>query len=474
MSNSGAVHVEEEAGVAVAPLNPESDSIPRANLPGRWMLDHLDALAMAVVASGFVLRILAASRSYLNPDEALHYLLLNQSSAYLAYKASLTNAHPPLIYLLVYYWHFLGRSELMLRLPSAVEGTAFCWLLYKWMGLAFGRAASWIGLVLATYLPSMVALSAELRAYAVLLFCMAGALYFLERAFAEKSVRAMWAFTAFLYLAILSHYSAVFFAAAAGVYVLARIVDGQLPRKAIVAWAAGQAGALAILAFLYVTHVSKLKSSIAVWSLGFDTTYFHKDSMLSIFAFTGRNTFNVFLFLFAQRYIAQAMLICFVAGVAIFIGRGLLSSRESLGLNRLGLLLILPAHSLRCGARPSLGFIPWHIGSRHTVFLAPFANRGRQLSAGRGFSRQKAFLGCNPVGSAPGVCLQFDSSIRSDPGNDGGGNPRADGFGRELYGANYSSRGRRSGGFSEQPPTCILPVRSEGHFSDRYVSSGLF
>ena len=131
--------------------------------------------------------LFAATRSYLNPDEALHYLLLNQSSAFLAYKASLTNAHPPLIYMVLYYWHFLGRSELMLRLPSVIAGTAFCWMMFKWMGLAFGRAASWIGLILVTFSPAMVALSAEVRAYALLLFCMGGALYFLERAFAEKS-----------------------------------------------------------------------------------------------------------------------------------------------------------------------------------------------------------------------------------------------------------------------------------------------
>jgi hypothetical protein len=368
VSNSGAVHVEEEASEGVASELPERESVPRPGSSEKWILDHFDAVASAVVASGFVIRFLAAARSYLNPDEALHYLILNQSSAYLAYKASLTNAHPPLIYLLVYYLHFLGRSELMLRLPSVVAGTAFCWLLYKWMGLAFGRAASWIGLILATYLPSMVALSAELRAYALLLFCMAGALYFLERSFAEKSVHAMWGFSAFLYLAILSHYSAVFFAAAAGVYVLARIADGQLPRKIIMAWGAGEAGALAILVFLYVTHVSKLKNSIAVWSMGFDTAYFHRDST-GIFAFTERATFDVFLFLFAQRYVAQAMLLCFVAAVAILLVRGLLSSREGLGSNRLGLLLLLPFFAVWGAA--IAGIYPY-IGSRHTVFLAPF------------------------------------------------------------------------------------------------------
>ena len=99
------------------------------------------------------------------------------------------------------------------------------------MALAFGRAAGCVGLILASFSPALVALSAEVRAYALLLFCIGGALYFLERAFVQDSVRQMWDFTAFLYLAILSHYSAVFFAAAAGVYALARIADSHLPAK---------------------------------------------------------------------------------------------------------------------------------------------------------------------------------------------------------------------------------------------------
>jgi uncharacterized membrane protein len=369
MSPGGVIHAEEEARHDVGPEIVKGDSIPRAGFLERRLFHHSDAVALAVVAAGFSLRIFAAARRYLNPDEALHYLLLNQSSVWLAYKASLTNAHPPLIYLVLYYWHFLGRSELMLRLPSVAAGTAFCWMLYKWMGLAFGRAASWIGLILVTFSPAMVALSAEVRAYALLLFCMGGALYFLERAFAEKSVREMWYFSGFLYLAILSHYSAVFFAVAAGVYALARLADGHLPRRAIVAWAGGQAGALAIYAILYVTHLSKLKSSIAVWSMSLGTAYFHQDSV-SIFNFTGENTFNIFLFLFGERYVAQMMLLCFVLGVAFFFAQGLLSRQGNLQSNRLGILLLFPFIGVWCAA--IAGIYPF-VGSRHTAFLAPFA-----------------------------------------------------------------------------------------------------
>jgi hypothetical protein len=369
MNTGSTLHAEENSAFDLGPAILGRNPVPRAKRVEGWIVEHMNLLALVVVAAGFVLRLLAATRSYLNPDEALHYLLLNQPSAFLAYKASLTNAHPPLIYLVVYFWHFLGRSEWMLRMPSVVAGTAFCWMFYKWMGLAFGRAASWIGLILATFSPAMIDLSAELRAYALLLFCLGSALYFLERAFAEKSVRQMWAFTGFLYLAILTHYSTVFFAIATGVYVLARIADAQLPRKVITAWAIGQSGALAIYAFLYVTHLSKLKSSIAVWSTSFGTAYFQRDTM-SLFTFTWRNTFGIFLFLFGQPYVAITVLLCFVGGVAFFFGKKLLSQNDSSQTNRMGILLLFPFLGVWCAA--IAGIYPY-IGSRHTVFLAPFA-----------------------------------------------------------------------------------------------------
>jgi 4-amino-4-deoxy-L-arabinose transferase-like glycosyltransferase len=337
-----------------------------------WLDHHINAVAIAIVAAGFAFRIFTASQSYLNPDEALHYLLTNQHSLWLAYKASLTNAHPPLMYVILYFWRFLGHSELMLRLPSVIMGTAFCWILYKWIGVVFGRTAGLIGLILAAFSPALIALSAEIRQYAVLLFCMICALYFLALALEEKSVRKMWYFSGFLYLAILSHYSAVFFTVAVGVYALARLADSRPPWKLVVAWAGGQAMALGIYIFLYVTHVSKIRHSIALWAMPFDTAYFHVDQG-NIFTFTKVNTLNIFIFLFGQRYVAMAMLLFFVAGVAFLFGRDLLSPPGSAPSSRLGILVLLPFIAV-WGA--SIAGIYPYVGSRHTVFLAPFIIAG--------------------------------------------------------------------------------------------------
>jgi dolichyl-phosphate-mannose-protein mannosyltransferase len=374
---------------AEAPSQAEPAATGRASGPERWLREHLEALAVAVTVAAFGLRVYAATRNYLNPDEALHYLIINQPSVWLTYKAGLTNAHPPLIYLVLHFWRWLGRSELMLRMPSVLSGTAACWFGFKWVKIVAGEAASLIALVFLAFSPGMVVLSAELRAYGLLLGCMTAALYFLARAFETKSAGQVWLFSLFLCLSILSHYSALFFTVAVGVYALARFGDGRQPRNVVAAWGAGQAGALALYGFLYVTHVSKLGNSIAVWSTLFARAYF-PTAGTDIFGFTGGNTLNIFSFFFSERIVVWVLLLSFVAGVTTLFAGDLGASRRNFrGGGHLGILLLLPFLAV-WGA--SLAGVYPYVGSRHTGFLAPFAIAGaayflsvvsrQQLSAG--------------------------------------------------------------------------------------------
>ena len=89
-----------------------------------WIITNAVWLELAIIAAGAILRIIAANGTYLNPDEALHYVLAHQENPLAVYRASLTNAHPPLYFLLLYLWRFLGSSELFLRLPSVIAGVA--------------------------------------------------------------------------------------------------------------------------------------------------------------------------------------------------------------------------------------------------------------------------------------------------------------------------------------------------------------
>src|ERR1700733_14972061 len=219
---------------------------------------HADLAAAFITMLGFLARLWAAHGTFLNPDEALHFRLANQSSLALAYKESLTASHPPLLTIILYYWRNFGTSELSLRMPSAIAGTVFCWMFYRWLSGVAGKLTGFIGLLFVAFLPPIVLLSAEIRQYALLLAFLASALYFLDAAFKEKSVIKMAAFSVCLYLAMLSHYSAFLFAAALGIYALLRFSSVRPGFPLISVWAVGQVGALALAMDLYKTHLSKL------------------------------------------------------------------------------------------------------------------------------------------------------------------------------------------------------------------------
>ena len=198
-----------------------------------WVERRPNLAAALITLLGFLARLWAAHGTFLNPDEALHFRLANQVSLALAYKESLTAAHPPLLILLLYYWRALGTSELWLRLPSVLAGAVFCWMFYKWLRKAAGSLAGFIGLLLVAFLPPIVLVAAELRQYSLLLAFLVSALYFLDEAFTKNSASRMAAFTLCLYLAMLIHYSAFWFAAALGFYALFRIFTERPPVRII-------------------------------------------------------------------------------------------------------------------------------------------------------------------------------------------------------------------------------------------------
>jgi len=336
-----------------------------------WRQSHAAQVAIVITLVGFLARLWAASGTFLNPDEALHFRLANQLTLALAYKAGLTASHPPLLTFVLYFWRALGTSELWLRLPSVLAGTAFCWMFYKWLSKASGGLAGLIGLLLVAFLPPAVLLAAEVRQYALLLAFLASALYFLDEAFARNSTGRMAIFSLCLYLAMLSHYSAFLFAAALGIYALLRIFTNRPPKGLVAAWEIGQLGALAIATFLYKTHISKLGAGesrmvLQGWMSEFylRRSYFdpsHDNPLL----FLAGHTFGVFQYFFGQLAVGDAMGLLFVAGVGLLLrGKGLPEDRTST--RRLGLLLLLP-FAIAGGA--CLAHVYPYGGTRHVAFL---------------------------------------------------------------------------------------------------------
>ncbi len=330
-----------------------------------------DSAAIAVTLLGFLARLWTASGSFLNPDEALHFRLANQPSLALAYKGSLTAAHPPLLILLLYFWRTLGTSELWLRLPSVLAGAFFCWMFYKWLSHTTGEVVALIGLLFVAFLPSIILIAAEVRQYSLLLAFLAAALYFLDEAFAHNSLSRMGAFSLCLYVAMLFHYSAFLFAAALGIYALFRIFTERPPAGLIAVWVTGQCIALALALFLYKTHLARIdagdsRTAMQGWTSEFylHRSYFdpaHDNPLL----FLVGHSFGVFQFFFGQLAVGDAMGLLFIVGI-IFLIRGKVwvplrtSSRTWIA------LLILPFAI--AGAASLAHYYPYG-GTRHLAFL---------------------------------------------------------------------------------------------------------
>lgn len=317
------------------------------------------------------MRFWAAMGTYLNPDEALHFGLVNQNTVAEAYRNSLTNAHPPLLFVVLYFWRFVGDSEIMLRLPSVLANTTAVWMLFQWVRLVLGNSAGFIALFLGAFSPPLIGLAAEIRQYSILLASLTSALYFLERAFRDKSTRAMWLFSVFLYLGILTHYSALWFTAALGIYALIRI--RELPLNIAASWVASQCGAAVIYVLLYFTHISKIKGSpmaadaFAGW---LREVYYHPESQ-GLFEFVRGSTASFFGYVLSLRAGGLIVALVFFAGVLWIMIRG--DHRDRRVPWQFGVLLILP-FVLNCLAG-ILGVFPYG-GTRHCVYLSLFAIAG--------------------------------------------------------------------------------------------------
>jgi hypothetical protein len=337
-----------------------------------------DWLALLVIALGFCCRAWMAHAAFFNTDEAWHFSIANQDSLLQAYRASLTIWHPPLLVLLLYFSKSLGTSNLMLRLPGIVAGTVFCWLYYKWSKIVFGRSVAWTGLLLVTFLPTMVRMSAELRQYPFLLMFSAAAAYFLERALAADSARMMLLSSACLWLAMLSHYSAFLFAASIGAYAIYRMLRQKVSRQVITAWCVGQVGGVALAGFFYVTQIRKLRAMyagahplqrLADWYL---PQFYYHPAHDHLALFLVRGTFGIFRFIFAWVILGHVATLLFFAGIILLLLRkfryeGALFSGSA------AMLLLVPF--LVSWIAVAAGLYPFG-RTRHTIFLAMFAIAG--------------------------------------------------------------------------------------------------
>ena len=308
-------------------------------------------LPLLVLAGRLLARLYEAWAYFLNPDEALHNLLASQTSLGLSYKAALTNAHPPLLILVLYYWRLLGQSEWMLRLPSVLAGTACCGIIYRWLKLVTDRSTAFVGLLLFAFSPALIELSAEVRQYALLLLFMAACLYFSERAVRENSSFLMVLFSVSLCGALLSHYSSLIFAFTLGVYMLVRLYPYRERLRLVAVWGGGQIVALALTLYYLFTHVAELRRR--GMAQGIAETWLKKSIFHAgenhVLVFVAAQTLRVFTYLLSHGVGGALALLAFLVGIISLLKRRKLTGDERPSARELALSLGLP-FLVNCGA----------------------------------------------------------------------------------------------------------------------------
>lgn len=333
---------------------------------------------LAMLAAGAALRLYQAWLTFLNPDEALHYFVSLQPSVKAAYQASLTTAHPPLMILFLHHWIKLGSSELFLRLPFVAAGVLFCWVMFLWVRHIAGSSAGAYALALAAFLPSLIFLSAEVRQYSFLLLFCAICLHALELAIERDSPRWMVASEMALYLALLTHYSALIFAAAVGIYGVVLILRKHARSYVLAIWVAGKAGTLALIGLLYETQIAPLRQQGVPSEIG--STWLSNSIFQSehdhLISFTLGRTVRLFRYFFTHGTIGVLALLLFLSALAF-----LCLGRDQRLRNR-GLALFLAAPFFLALAAGLAGIYPYG-GTRHDVVLVIFAIAGIAVGLAR-------------------------------------------------------------------------------------------
>jgi len=352
-------------------LAPEKSSTSAAMRLAPWLF----------LGIGLMVRLWFAHAFFLNPDEALHFLLSLQPNLRMTYEATLPTSHPPLYIVFLHYWGYLGHSEFFLRLPSVLAATAFCWFMFRWVRLAAGNSAAMICLVLLLFSPSLIYVSAELRQYAFVLFFCGASIYFLELGLQKNSSSAMLISGAALWLALLTHYSAVLVALPFGLYALWRMRDAGTRGAVIAAWAAGQAAALAIAGILFKTQILQLKTR-GRFAMAAETylkrSSFHPGQEYAI-SFVLRATVRLFHYFFSQGAVGVMALALYIAAI-VLLAR---DRRRNSPAPSSAQLIFLMTFPLLVNAVLGLKDIYPYGGTRHISYLTIFIFPGIAIALAR-------------------------------------------------------------------------------------------
>lgn len=135
-----------------------------------------------------------------------------------------SDAHPPLLHVLIHFLLYMGDSEWFLRFPSVLTGVMTISTLYVLGNQIFGRAVGLGGALLLAVSPFHIHFSQEIRPYGLLMLLSLLSVYTLWRALAKNQTRWWLLFSGVTALNLYTHYFA--FLPVGGSFLFAVLVLG--------------------------------------------------------------------------------------------------------------------------------------------------------------------------------------------------------------------------------------------------------
>ena len=332
-----------------------------------WIVKNSSWLALGIIAAAFTVRLAYSGYCYLNPDEAAGFDAARPRSWIETYEASLLLTHPPLFILVLHGILFLGRTELILRLPSLIGGTAALWFAFAWMRRTLGEIPAIAGLAFMALSPAAISAATEVRQYGLLLCFVCGALYATERAFTKRSTNWTIIQGLFLLCALLEHYTAIVVLLSLGLYILLRSFLDGVPRRILFTIGVSQFVLATVLAWLYFGHV---RGSIPFGpgaSMDYLRNYYYAEGRETPLGFAWRALSGTFTYAVGPRRLAFLCMLVFLVGLA-----ALLAGRTK-ARRLLALLIVSP---FAVGFAAAIFQVFPFAGSRHQIYLLPFLAAG--------------------------------------------------------------------------------------------------
>ena len=223
--------------------------------------------ALLLVVLALFLRLPGTMEWWLNPDEGIYFSIATQPTLAGFWEEVVTNAHPPLYYMILRALGFLTTDFFWFRALSIMGAAAAVFAIWE-----CGREIApkepvrrtVTGLAAAALLvlsPPLVILSQIMRPYMLQLALVAGALALLLRYGRAPERRTLLGYIVLLVLALLTHYSSVLALGALGGVALYLLYSAEMPSAARRDLALAHTVPVVLLVGLYFLHLRGLMAS---------------------------------------------------------------------------------------------------------------------------------------------------------------------------------------------------------------------